>query len=118
MVRRRRADFLTRDGRERRDSITVLTPAAFTICVDYHLVASLEMLIRAGFSANRNCQRQISAPAPEAHRRALALRRSSSTTPAMGGDSFRLAIFAWRQIPCANRRFVQSVRGPASRLDF
>jgi hypothetical protein len=52
MVRRRRADFLTRGGPEPRDFIIALTPAAFMICVEYHPVALLATLIAADFFAN------------------------------------------------------------------
>ncbi len=54
MVRRRRADFLTRGGPERRDFIIALTPAAFMICVEYHQVALLATLIPASFFANHS----------------------------------------------------------------
>jgi hypothetical protein len=54
MVRRRRADFLTRGGPERRDFIIALTPAAFMICVEYHQVALLATLIPVGFSVNHS----------------------------------------------------------------
>lgn len=54
MVRRRRADFLTRSGPERRDFIIALTPAAFTICAEYHPVVLLATLIPASFFANHS----------------------------------------------------------------
>src|SRR5262249_39785642 len=61
MARRHRVVIHTHAGREGPVFTTVLTQDAFTICEACRPAALLAMLIRVGFSANRNGKLQIPA---------------------------------------------------------